>query len=77
MYGLDSPDVDLTTNLVASGEEKGFTGGKGKTSRVILDKPIIISAEKWYMVTIKMSSDSGASSGGGTSGMNQVTGPDK
>ena len=65
------------TNQIASGEDKGVTGGKAKCYRILLDKPVVLVADKWYIVHVKVVSDSGASSGAGSSGLQQITGPDK
>ena len=78
MYEIgDSPDPESMTNQIAFGEDKNFSGGKAKTHRILLDKPVLLSADKWYLIHIKMVSDSGASSGAGSSGLQQVTGTDK
>lgn len=72
-----SPDEETTssTNLIGSGEEKNFSGtNKSKTYRILLDKPVLLVADKWYTVTISITSSSGGSSGAGSSGLNQVTG---
>ena len=71
----DANDVEGT--MLASHTEIGYTCERQQTCRVLFDKPVLLTADHWYVAYAAVSSPSGASSDAGSSGQSEVQGPDK
>ena len=63
--------------LLASHTETGYTCERMQTYRVLFDKPVLLTAKHWYLAYAAISSPVGASSDAGSSGQQEVQGPDK
>ena len=75
--GENGGDSEPEGPLMASHTETGYTCERQQTHRVLFDKPILLTADHWYVAWAAVSSPSGASSDAGSSGQNEVHGPDK
>lgn len=73
----ESPDPEDEGTLLASGEERGYRCDKTKTFRLLFEKPVLLKADWWYVAHVAVSSPSGASTDAGSSGMANITGPEK
>ena len=63
--------------LLASHTETGYTCERMQTYRVLFDKPVLLTADHWYVAFAAVSSPAGASSDAGSSGQQEVQGTDK
>lgn len=73
----ESPDPEGDGTLLGSAEEKSYTCERSKTCRLLFDKPVLLTAGRWYAAYASVNSPTGASSDAGSSGQSSVTGSDK
>ena len=71
------PDPEGEGSLLGSAEERSYTSERTKTCRLLFDKPVLLTAGRWYVAYAAITSPTGASSDAGSSGQHSVTGPDK
>ena len=81
MYNLGETGGDEENEpegtLLASTTVTNYTCDRQQTSRVFFDKPVLLSADHWYLAYVAISSPQGASSDAGSSGQASVSGPEK
>ena len=73
----ESPDPEGEGTLLGSAEERSYTSERTKTCRLLFDKPVLLTGGRWYVAYAAVTSPTGASSDAGSSGQQNVTGPDK
>ena len=64
-------------NLIASIVVADYTCDRQQTYRVFFDKPVLLTADHWYLAYAAIASPMGASSDAGSSGQAGVSGPEK
>lgn len=70
-------DNETEGTLLASHSEVGYTCERQQTCHILFDKPVLLTADNWYVAFASISSPSGASSDAGSSGQSEIQGPDK